>query len=331
MGRRGPCERVDVVRIASFGGEHSVCSRVDSDRAAGDRTQFESNSALHGLPGPELPQVLTEDERRQDDDPPDGRDREANRGHSAERAPGSESHEDARETEYEAESPDAGEHEEGQEGGRERARGDAGCRPEEGDGRDEEPWEEVGEHPDGAGPDEGRGGDQREARSSPDRVRPRSAARPRTPSGKPVPSRGSVHSSSSRPAYRRRRPGVAKRYCRRPPAAPSRERARPDTRTSRRHGRSSRGQEGRRPRTITSPSVSPAATSGAQDRPFRWDAEVQPGGTRQVRYEIGDHPGPRVFMTGGIHGTLVSLDVDLSPVELAGAPDGEPLPIAIAS
>lgn len=36
-------------------------------------------------------------------------------------------------------------------------------------------------------------------------------------------------------------------------------------------------------------------------------------------------------MTGGIHGTLVSLDVDLSPVELAGAPDGEPLPIAIAS
>jgi len=154
VGRRGPCERVDVVRIASFGGERSVCSRVVGDRATGDRIQFESNSALHGLPGPELPQVLAEDERRQDDEPPDGRDREADRGHPAERAPGSESHEDAR--------------------------------------------------------------------SSPGRVRPRSAARPRTPSGNPVPSRGAVHSSSSRPAYRRRRPGVAKRYCRLPPAAPPR-------------------------------------------------------------------------------------------------------------
>jgi hypothetical protein len=88
--------------------------------------------------------------------------------------------------------------------------------------------------------------------------------------------------------------------------------------------------------------------SGAQGRPFRWDAEVQPGGTRQVRYEIGetylgdpveipvrivngDHPGPRVFITAAINGTLVSLHVDLSPVELAGALDGEPLPIAIAS
>ena len=185
VGRRGPCERVDVVRIASFGGERSVCSRVVGDRATGDRIQFESNSALHGLPGPELPQVLAEDERRQDDEPPDGRDREADRGHPAERAPGSESHEDAR--------------------------------------------------------------------SSPGRVRPRSAARPRTPSGNPVPSRGAVHSSSSRPAYRRRRRS-GKTVLSSPTCRSPQERARPDTRTSR-CGRVAGGRSGR-PGSRRSPSRS---------------------------------------------------------------------------
>lgn len=56
-----------------------------------------------------------------------------------------------------------------------------------------------------------------------------------------------------------------------------------------------------------------------QPRPFRYDAEVAPGEKRRVRYEVsetylgdaveipvtivnGEQPGPRVFMTAGIHG-----------------------------
>jgi hypothetical protein len=56
-----------------------------------------------------------------------------------------------------------------------------------------------------------------------------------------------------------------------------------------------------------------------QPRPFRFDAEVAPGETRQFRYEVsetylgdsveipvtivnGEHAGPRVFMTAAIHG-----------------------------